>query len=67
MGSDRGGEEFFDAIGKRRTAKECSCGSDGHENAVFREESLAPQQTGRRGSGRSFEPNPGRDLEARWR
>jgi hypothetical protein len=55
MGRDRDGEEFFDAVGKRRTAKECGCKSDKLEKAANRKVSLASEQTARHGSGQSVE------------
>lgn len=51
MGSDRDGDEFFDAVGKRRTAKECRYEGDGHENAPDRERSEAAEQSSQHGSG----------------
>jgi len=65
MGSDRDGEAFFDAVGKRRTAKECCYGSDERENALTRERSVASEQSARRGSDQGFEQNLDREFDKR--
>ncbi len=65
MGSDRDGKEFFDAAGKRRTARECSYRSDEHDYAAIGERFAAQERTAQRGSGLGFERGFDGESDAR--
>ena len=65
MGPDQDSEELIDAVGKKRTARECQCGGDNDEQAVIRKRSAVSEQTERRGKDHSAEPDFDRDFDAR--
>ena len=65
MGPDRDIEELIDAVGKKKTARECNYDSDNLENAVIRKKSAASEQTERRGKGHNSGPDVDSDFDER--
>ena len=63
MGPDRDSSELIDAVGKKRTAKECNYGGGYLENPGIRMRSSATEQSERRGDGDTWGQESGREFD----
>jgi hypothetical protein len=65
VGPDRDSEELIDAVGKKKTARECSYDSDYRENAVSGKRPAASEQSGHRGENHVPGQGVDRDFDER--